>query len=112
MLESEVAARTHNFDRDDLVRRLREHGIAAGPVYNTHEVKADPAFVASGMMITREHGESGSRAVPGLPVKFSELEPDYRGAPRIGQDSEEVLSGLLGMTAAEIAALKESKVLF
>ena len=112
MLESEIAARTRNFERDELVRKLRERGIAAGPIYNTHEVKADPAFVASGMMITRDHGDSGERAVPGLPVKFSDLEPDYRGAPRIGHDSEEVLRTLLGMTPDEIAHLKESKVLF
>ena len=112
MLESEIAARTRNFDRDELVQQLRERGIAAGPVYNTHEVKADPAFAASGMMIVRAHGDSGERAVPGLPVKFSALEPDYRGAPRIGQDSEEVLSGLLGMSPADVARLKEEKVLF
>jgi crotonobetainyl-CoA:carnitine CoA-transferase CaiB-like acyl-CoA transferase len=112
MLESEVAARTRNFDRDELVRRLRERGIAAGPVYNTHEVMGDEAFRASGIMIEREHGESGTRAVPGLPVKFSALEPDYRGAPRIGQHSEEILSGLLGMGADEIARLREDKVIF
>ncbi len=112
MLESEVAARTRNFDRDELVRRLRERGIAAGPVYNTHELMADEAFRASGMMMTREHGESGARAVPGLAVKFSALEPDYRGAPRLGHHSDEVLGGLLGMGAEEIARLKEEKVIF
>jgi benzylsuccinate CoA-transferase BbsF subunit len=112
MLENEVAARTRDFDRDELVRRLRERGLAAGPVYNTHELAADRAFRASEMMITREHGESGARAVPGLPVKFSAIEPDYCGAPRIGQHSDEILGTLLGMDAEEIARLKEGKVIF
>jgi benzylsuccinate CoA-transferase BbsF subunit len=112
MLESEIAARTRNFDRDELVRRLREKGIAAGPVYNTHELMADEAFVESGMMVTREHGDSGERAVPGLPVKFSAIEPDYRGAPRIGQHSEEVLNELLAMTPEEIDLLRQEKVVF
>jgi crotonobetainyl-CoA:carnitine CoA-transferase CaiB-like acyl-CoA transferase len=111
-LENEIAARTRNFDRDDLVRRLRDRGIAAGPVYNTLQLMNDEAFSASGVMFTREHGESGARPVPGLPVKFSALEPDYRGAPRIGQDSGEILSSLLNLNAAEIARLKEEKVLF
>src|SRR5208282_1459161 len=111
MLESEVAVRTRNFGRDDLVRRLRERGIAAGPVYNTHDLMADEAFQASGMMITREHGESGARAVPGLPVTFSALKPEYFGAPRLGQHNDEVLGGLLGMGANEIARLKEQKVI-
>jgi crotonobetainyl-CoA:carnitine CoA-transferase CaiB-like acyl-CoA transferase len=112
MLENAVAARTRDFDRDELVRRLRERGLAAGPVYNTHELATDRAFRASEMMITREHGESGARAVPGLPVKFSGIEPDYRGAPRIGQHSEEILRTLLGMDAEEITRLRESKVIF
>jgi benzylsuccinate CoA-transferase BbsF subunit len=112
MLENEVAARTRDLDRDELVRRLRERGLTAGPVYNTHELAADPAFRASEMMITREHGESGARAVPGLPVKFSAIEPDYRGAPRIGEHSDEILATLLGMGAEEIARLKEGKVIF
>jgi benzylsuccinate CoA-transferase BbsF subunit len=112
MLENEVAARTRDLDRDELVRRLRERGLAAGPVYNTLELRADQAFRASEMMITREHGESGVREVPGLPVKFSAIEPDYRGAPRIGQHSDEILHTLLGMDAEEIARLKESKVIF
>jgi benzylsuccinate CoA-transferase BbsF subunit len=112
MLENEVAARTRDLDREELVRRLRERGLAAGPVYNTHELAADQAFRASEMMITREHGESGARAVPGLPVKFSAIEPDYRGAPRIGEHSDEILATLLGMGAEEIARLKEGKVIF
>jgi benzylsuccinate CoA-transferase BbsF subunit len=112
MLESEVAARTRNFDRDELVRRLRERGIAAGPVYNTLELMADEVFQSTGMMKTLESGESGPRAVPGLAARFSALEPDYRGAPRIGQDSEEVLSELLGMSASDVARLKEQKVIF
>jgi len=112
VLESEIAARTRNFDRDELVRRLREKGIAAGPVYNTHELMADEAFAESGMMVTREHGDSGERAVPGLPVKFSAIAPDYRGAPRIGQHSEEVLNELLAVTPEEIDLLRQEKVIF
>ncbi|HVN64607.1 MAG TPA: CoA transferase, partial [Candidatus Binataceae bacterium] len=63
-LEREVAARTRKFERDDLVARLRERGLAAGPVYNTIEVASDPAFAASGMMIEARHGEVGERSIP------------------------------------------------
>ena len=111
MLESEVAARTRNFDRDNLVRRLRDRGLAAGPVYNTLAVMEDEAFHASGMMFTRENGDSGAREVPGLAVKFSAIEPDYRGSPRIGQHSDEILRDLLGMDPDDIARLKESNII-
>ncbi|HUO03624.1 MAG TPA: CoA transferase [Candidatus Binataceae bacterium] len=110
-LEREIAARTKNFERDILVASLRARGIAAGPVYNTEELVNDPAFAASGMMIKVRHGEVGERSIPGLPVRFSAIEPDYRGAPMIDEHTDEVLTSLLGYSAGEIAELRNSGVI-
>ncbi|MGH7248693.1 MAG: CoA transferase, partial [Pseudomonadota bacterium] len=95
----------------DLVARLREREIAAGPVYNTVDLMKDEAFLGSGMLAALQHGEVGERIVPTLPVRFSAIEPRYRGAPMIGEHTGEVLSELLGMSADEIAQLREDKVL-
>jgi crotonobetainyl-CoA:carnitine CoA-transferase CaiB-like acyl-CoA transferase len=109
-LEAEIAARTKTFERDELVASLREHGIATGPVYGPVELMHDGAFLASGMLVELEHGESGRRVVPVLPVGFSAMEPDYRPSPTIGEHTDEVLSGLLGYSADEIARLREKQV--
>ena len=111
LLEAEIAARTRGFDRDDLVAKLHERGLAAGPVYRVDELMADAAFRSSGMLVKLKHGESGERIVPGIPVRFSAFEPDYRPSPLIGEHSDEVLSGLLGYSADEIARLREQRVL-
>jgi len=58
-----------------------------------------------------KHGEVGERVVPGLPVAFGGIDLDYRGAPMIGEHTEEILSGLLGYSAEQIAKLHEAKVL-
>ena len=108
-LEREIASRTRLFDRDELVRKLRERNLAAGPVYALDLMK-DPAFLKSGMLVELDHPESGKRIVPGLPVGFSAMEPDYRPAPAIGQDSDAVLEHLLGYGKDEIARLREEKV--
>jgi benzylsuccinate CoA-transferase BbsF subunit len=110
-LEREIAARTRVFDRDELVARLRDRGLAAGPVYNTLELMNDPAFTESGMLVKLKHSEVGERVVPGIPVRFGAIDLDYRGAPAIGENSDEVLRDLLGYSAEEIARLKEAKVL-
>jgi crotonobetainyl-CoA:carnitine CoA-transferase CaiB-like acyl-CoA transferase len=110
MLDAEVAARTRDFDRDELVRQLRARGIAAGPVYGAQDLLRDEAFLQSGMLVELEHRESGRRVVPGIPVRFSAIEPDYRPAPDIGQDSADVLARLLGITPDEVARLREEKV--
>ena len=111
MLDAEIAARTRNFERDDLVAKLRECGIAAGPVYNIEDLMADEAFQKSGMLQALRHVESGERVVPGLPVRFGAIEPDYRGAPGCGENTDEVLSSLLGLTPSEIQKLRDDKVL-
>ena len=71
----------------------------------------DPALRESGMLIELEHPESGKRIVPGLPVTFSAMQPDYQPAPAIGADSEAVLGDLLGYSREEIARLRAAKII-
>jgi len=111
MLDSEVAARTRNFGREELVARLRERGLAAGPVYNTQDLVHDDVFANSKMLVKLKHGEVGERAIPVLPSRFSAIDPDYRGTPTIGEHTDEVLAGLLGIRPDEIAKLREDNVL-
>ncbi len=82
-----------------------------GPVYSTPELMKDPVFCESSMLVNLKHGEVGDRVVPGLPVKFSGIDLDYRGAPMIGEHTDEVMGELLGYSAEEIARLKKAKVL-
>jgi crotonobetainyl-CoA:carnitine CoA-transferase CaiB-like acyl-CoA transferase len=110
-LEREVAARTRTQPRDELVTKLRARGLAAGPVYSTPELMKDPVFSESSMLVKLKHGEVGERVVPGLPVNFGAIDLEYRGAPMIGEHTDEILTGLLGYSADEIARLKESKAL-
>ncbi len=110
-LEREIAARTRVHPRDELVAKLRARGLAAGPVYSTPELMKDPVFSRSSMLVKLKHSEVGERVVPGLPVGFGAIDLEYRGAPMIGEHTDEVLSELLGYSAAEIARLKGAKVL-
>jgi len=110
-LEREVASRTREFERDALVAKLRERNLAVGPVYGPLDLMEDPALRESGMLIELDHPESGKRVVPGLPVTFSAIEPDYQPAPAIGADSEEVLGELLGYSRDEIARFRDEKVI-
>ena len=109
-LETVIASRTREFDRDDLVKKLRARNLAAGPVYDPMDLMEDPALKQSGMLVELDHPESGKRIVPGLPVTFSAMQPDYQPAPAIGADSDDVLGKLLGYSKEEIARLHEEKV--
>jgi crotonobetainyl-CoA:carnitine CoA-transferase CaiB-like acyl-CoA transferase len=110
-LEREIAARTRVHQRDELVTKLRARGLAAGPIYSTPELMKDPVFAESSMLVNLKHGEVGERVVPGLPVRFSDIDLEYRGAPMIGEHTEELMSELLGYSAEEIARLEKAGVL-
>jgi crotonobetainyl-CoA:carnitine CoA-transferase CaiB-like acyl-CoA transferase len=109
-LERELAALTRHVERDELVARLRARNLAAGPVYNTAEVMADPAFGASNIGHRLIHKEAGERLVPGLPTYFSGFAPVYRAAPALGEHTNEVL-GELGYSSQEIDRFRDQGVL-
>jgi crotonobetainyl-CoA:carnitine CoA-transferase CaiB-like acyl-CoA transferase len=107
-LEREIGERTRKFDRDELVSKLHARGLAAGPMYNTAEIMADPAMVESGMNVELDHKEVGRRVVPGLPVTFSGFKPNYYGGPALGEHTDEVLTQVLGYETEEIARLRKA----
>ncbi len=109
-LEAEVARLVRNFDRDELVARLCQRGLAACAVYSTPELMNDPAWRESQMRVTVTHPECGERIIPGLPVWFSDIQPGYRAAPLLGGDTDQILSELLGYSTAEIERLKSERV--
>jgi crotonobetainyl-CoA:carnitine CoA-transferase CaiB-like acyl-CoA transferase len=110
-LEGEIAGRTRSLERDELVGILRARNLAAAPVFGTVELVEDRAFAASGMLVRLRHKECGERLTPGLPVRFSGLEPDYRAAPLAGEHTGEILTGLLGYSREEVERLTAAKVL-
>jgi benzylsuccinate CoA-transferase BbsF subunit len=58
------------------------------------------------------HSAMGEVRVDGLPLKFSRTpQVIERGGPCLGEHTEQVLTGLLGMDAAAVAALREEGVI-
>jgi benzylsuccinate CoA-transferase BbsF subunit len=110
-LEREIAELTRQFERDELAAMLAGRNLCAGPVYSAFDLVNDSAFGQSGMMVNLRHKECGERPTPTLPVRFSQLEPQYRAAPLAGEHTDQILRELLDMSDGEIAALREEKVL-
>jgi len=86
--------------------------IACGPINTLAQVFADPHVVARGMRVKMDHASGQEIEVIANPVKMSATPADYRvPPPTLGQHTDEVLRGLLGMNDAEMAALKEKGIL-
>ncbi|MFQ5960167.1 MAG: CaiB/BaiF CoA transferase family protein [Candidatus Methylomirabilales bacterium] len=90
-----------------------ERRIPAAPVNAIDQVLALPQVEAREMLLNLTHPTSGSPlTVLGNPVK---LGGDQHGAllppPLLGQHTEEILKGWLGLSEAEVLALKREKVI-
>ena len=85
--------------------------MPAGAVFDTVELMAEPSLAERGIMQTIDHPTTGKVKMPAWPVRFDGAPPKVKPSPLLGQHSEEVLSGWLGMSAAEIQALKAERIL-
>ena len=90
---------------------LEEAQIPCAPINTIDQVFDDPQVQARGMRIDLPHPLAGS--VPGVasPLKFSATPAGADTAPPLlGEHTEQTLGRLLGMTADEIASLREAGV--
>jgi crotonobetainyl-CoA:carnitine CoA-transferase CaiB-like acyl-CoA transferase len=58
-----------------------------------------------------DHPELGKLELVGVPWKMSDCEAELRCAPMLGEHNYYVLRGLLGLSDAEIAALRENEII-
>ncbi len=93
------------------IEALEALKIGCGPINTLAQVFADPQVRARGCVVEMPHASGETVKVIANPVRLSATPPAYNSAPPVlGQHTAEVLSGLLGMGEAEIAALRERKV--
>ena len=94
------------------IDRLEALKVGCGPINTLKQVFADPQVQARGMTVTMPHASGAEVTVIANPVRLSQTPPDYRLAPpMLGEHTEEVLQGLLGMDAETFAALRAKGVI-
>ncbi|EDP66027.1 CAIB/BAIF family protein [alpha proteobacterium BAL199] len=106
-----VAAIMQTRSTADWVAGLESVGVPCGPVNDIDQVFADPQVQARGMQQTIPGHPFSPDGVPSIayPLKLSDTPAEYRRPPPIlGQHTEEVLGGELGLSVDELAKLKES----
>ncbi|MBI2952239.1 CoA transferase, partial [bacterium] len=90
---------------------LEDAGVPCGPIHRIDQVVQDPHVNARNMIVEVGHRGGEGLKVPGSPLKFSREAVDAtQPAPRLGEHTEEILKGLLGMTDEEIAELRAERV--
>ena len=89
------------------LQQLEAKRIPCAPVNRFSQALADPQVRHRNMVVELRHPGGKSTHGPGNPIKLSRTnEESFNAAPTVGQDTDHVLSGILGYDASRIAELK------
>lgn len=107
-----IEAWSSQLGRDEAMEILRRHKVPSAPVRDLVEVANDPHMHQRGMLEWIDHPEFGRLVVPNNPIVFHGA-AKTRAVPSadLGEHTDDVLSSLLGMSAAELQELDEQGVI-
>jgi benzylsuccinate CoA-transferase BbsF subunit len=111
-VECHMEGWTRAHDARPLAERLQHDGIDATPVLDLGDLHDDLQLAHRRHFREVDHPVIGRHPAEMNAIAFSETPGDIRTpAPKLGQHTEHVLRGLLGMSADEYAALEQKGVL-
>jgi len=94
------------------LKALETEGVPCGPINTIDQVFSDPQLLSRGMRVPIEHPLSDTLELVGNPIHYSRTEiNDKRMAPLLGQDTETLLSTLLGYSEEEISVIKKDQAI-
>lgn len=80
--------------------------VPCAPVNTVEEALADPLAKDGGMLLDIPHPEMGVVSEVASPIKVGGVRVDHRRGPKLGEHTDEVLRGYLGLSADRIAELR------
>ncbi|MEY4751930.1 MAG: hypothetical protein RIQ60_4144 [Pseudomonadota bacterium] len=109
-LDAAIAAWTSQRDTGEVLAVLGEAKVPAGRAYTARDIVEDPHYRARDMILTQHTRDGHTLEVPGIVPKLMGTPGQVRSpAPRLGDDTDAVL-GEIGLSSADIAALRQRKV--
>jgi formyl-CoA transferase len=109
-IDAAIEAWTLQHPSAEVLARLGEARVPAGRVYTARDIAEDPHYRARDMILRQATRDGHEVDVPGIVPKLMGTPGQVRSsAPGLGDDTDAVL-GELGLSAADIAALRTKKV--
>jgi crotonobetainyl-CoA:carnitine CoA-transferase CaiB-like acyl-CoA transferase len=110
-LDEAIAEWVRSLPAAELVALLDRYEVPCGPVYSAADVLRDPHFRARGSLVEVDNPGVGPVTMQAPVPRLAQTPlPTPGPAPELGQHTDEVLQGLLGLSAEEVRRLREAGV--
>jgi len=110
-LDAIISEWTRARTKHEAMAQVGGAGIPAGAVLDTMELQNDPSFEQRGIMQVMQHPKHAPFKMPAWPVRVDGKPPRVKASPVLGEHTSDVLSQWLGLSDAEVAKLRDDKVL-
>lgn len=112
-LDDIIATWTREKDSRELMTLLQNAGVAAAPSMSSEALFSDPHLRERNVFRQVEHPVIGRNWVITPPWRLTETPASIRSpGPLLGEDTDEILQGCLGMSSEEIQRLKDDRVIY
>jgi succinyl-CoA:(S)-malate CoA-transferase subunit B len=101
-----------SLNREEILQRCFATGAPAGPLNNIADIFGDRQFHARRNLVAIDEPDLGETIiVPSVIPRLSETPGEIRHlGPKLGQHTDEVLTGLLGLDEQKISELRRKRV--
>ena len=109
-IDAAISEWTATLSVAQVLELLDAASVPVGRIYNVADIAADPHYQARDMILQTVMADGSTLALPGIVPKLSRTPGSHRrNAPDIGQDTDAVLHDM-GLTEAQIQALKDKGI--
>ena len=112
-LEPMINEALSNKSTKEWLQEFEAIDLPCGPLNDIAEAAVHPQVQARKMLVDVEHPAGFSLRLPDLPMKFSRTPGGIKGAsPALGENTDEVLESVLGLSDIEIEELRKDQAVF
>ena len=109
-IDAAIGGWTATLSVAQVLELLDAASVPAGRIYTVADIATDPHYQAREMILQTVMADGSTLALPGIVPKLSRTPGSHRrNAPEIGQDTDAVLQDI-GLTVAQIQALKDKGI--
>jgi formyl-CoA transferase len=111
-LDALIADWSRGLDAEPLLALMENAGVPAGRIYRAPEMMNDPHFQARQSIVRLAHPTFGQLAMQNVAPRLSETPGAVRHVgPTLGEHTDDVLGGLLGLSAARLDDLRQQGII-